>query len=513
MATLILNGAPVEADDALTLLEALRDLPGLRAAKDGCSPQGQCGCCTVLVDGEPRVACVTPVRRIDGRAVTTLEGLDDAQAFEWADAFVAAGASQCGFCTPGIVVRLEALRRRGTLGDPAAVDRALAAHLCRCTGWRTIHEAAEQVAGGSVADTSGTRDLDAASRRATLEGHTPQRVSPDVVLGAAGFADDTVPEGALVAVPGPDGEWVVAERLHEARAVAGKVQGRRTTVPATPPLSAPEGDWALTLRTSWVEPAYLEVDVAWCAPAGEPASVLANGGAFGAKLDSPLPAAARELAERHGRTVVARWSREDTVRLGPKRPPIAAGVRADGSGFVRVARTSGIAAAIGSVAPGLEVEEVDLVGPPTSADVRGAGWVEAAVLLAAVRGDTVVTSPDGATATATIGDGTVSVAVRCGEVLDETVLRSYCIGAAHMAIGWVTSEAIAVGDDGTVSDLTIRSFGIIRSSDMPQVEVVVEPDDRPARNASDAVLGSVAAAVWAAQGHPPTWPTGIGFAP
>ncbi len=96
-------------DDAGTLLEALRDQLGIRSPKDGCSPQGQCGCCTVLVDGRPRVACVTPLRRVAGRSVTTLDGLDPVERDTWAHAFTAHGASQCGFCTPGIVVRLAAL--------------------------------------------------------------------------------------------------------------------------------------------------------------------------------------------------------------------------------------------------------------------------------------------------------------------------------------------------------------------------------------------------------------------
>ena len=67
--------------------------------------------------------------------------------------------------------------------------------------------------------------------------------------------------------------------------------------------------------------------------------------------------------------------------------------------------------------------------------------------------------------------------VRCGEPLDEVVLRSYCIGAAHMALGWVRSEGIAVDDDGEPHDLTIRSFGILRAVDMPPIEVEIEPDD------------------------------------
>ena len=104
----------------------LRERLGIVSAKDGCAPQGQCGCCTVLVDGEPRVACVTPIARVEGRAVTTIEGLDRAARDGAADAFVATGGSQCGFCTPGIVMRFAGTRARD-------VDRSLAAHLCRCT--------------------------------------------------------------------------------------------------------------------------------------------------------------------------------------------------------------------------------------------------------------------------------------------------------------------------------------------------------------------------------------------
>src|SRR6476646_6938791 len=100
------NGTPVAVDafPGESLLSVLRERLGIVSAKDGCAPQGQCGCCTVLVDGDARVACVTPVARVAGREVTTVEGLPDAD--RWAEAFAATGASQCGFCTPGIIVRL-----------------------------------------------------------------------------------------------------------------------------------------------------------------------------------------------------------------------------------------------------------------------------------------------------------------------------------------------------------------------------------------------------------------------
>ena len=111
------DGRQVEvADEGASLLEVLRSALGIRSPKDGCSPQGQCGCCTVLVDGQPRVACVTPARRVAGRSVTTLEGLPPDVQRQWADAFSATGASQCGFCTPGIICRLEGAARQGRGG-------------------------------------------------------------------------------------------------------------------------------------------------------------------------------------------------------------------------------------------------------------------------------------------------------------------------------------------------------------------------------------------------------------
>lgn len=492
-------------DDGATLLEVLRDRVGAHAAKDGCAPQGQCGCCTVLVDGQPRVACVTPARRVAGRTITTAAGLPSETRDRWAACLLATGGSQCGFCTPGIVVRLAAAKAL----DERTVDQSLLAHLCRCTGWQTITEAAALVAAGASPDASG-RDLDAAAQRATIEGRAPQRVGADVVLGDGGFADDTAPTGALVAVRGEDGEWAVGETSAAARAAAGVVQGRRTTIAVTWPLDVPAGDWTRTLRTTWVEPAYLEPDASWCEPGGEPATPLANGGAFGGKLATDAGAVARRLADEHGRPVRVRYRREDVVRLGPKRPPIAAGVRADGTGEMVVARTPGIAAAIAAVAPGLAVTEVDVVGPPTSAAVRAAGWAEAAVLLASLRDtDTdAVTSPEGAQATAHLdGDGAVHVSVRCGRPLDEVVLRSYCIGAAHQALGWVRTEAVAVDEAGEPHDLTIRSFGVLRAQDMPVVHVTIEPDDGEPVNGSDAVFAAVAAAAWRATGFAPSWPT------
>jgi aerobic-type carbon monoxide dehydrogenase small subunit (CoxS/CutS family) len=531
----VVDGRDVEVpDEGGSLLDVLRERLGIRTLKDGCSPQGQCGCCTVLVDGQPRVACVTPARRVRGRSITTLEGLDSAERAAWSDTFCATGASQCGFCTPGIVMRLSGLRARGTaVDDHPAVEQALLAHLCRCTGWRTILDAWSaygEPPGPRVG--SPPRDLPAAGRRATIEGRTPQRVDPQVPLGHGGFADDTTPADALVAVPDGSGGWAVGESVAEARAAAGKVQGRRTTAELRHPVEPPPGDWDVTLRTTWVEPAYLELDASWCIPGGEPASPLANGGAFGGKRASAVTRAARELADRPGRPVRVLLAREDAVRLGAKRPPIAAGIRPDGSGVMRVARTEGIADVVASVAPGVVVEQVDLPGPPTSLAPRATGWAEALVLLAAVgvhgdagaqragvleatkagdRAHVGLRSPDGAVAHAEVDLGTeprVDVAVSCGDPLDQVTLRSYCVGAAHMALGWVCSEGLAVDAAGEVHDLTIRSFGVLRAVDTPPIDVTIEPSEGPPVNGSDAAFAAVATAAWLAQGCPPAWPTG-----
>jgi CO/xanthine dehydrogenase Mo-binding subunit len=140
--------------------------------------------------------------------------------------------------------------------------------------------------------------------------------------------------------------------------------------------------------------------------------------------------------------------------------------------------------------------------------LRGAGWVEAAVLVAAATGRDEIVSPSGGRARATFAaDGSIDIEVHCGEPLDDVVLRSYCVGAAHMALGWVRSEGIAVDEDGRPLDLTVRSFGILRARDMPDVRVTIAPDLGEPVNGSDAVFAAVALAAWKAEGLAPEWPT------
>ncbi len=473
------------------------------------------------VDGKPRVACVTAARRVAGRSVTTLEGMDDELRSRFVEAFRDAGASQCGFCTPGILMRLAALDATSKR-DAEAVRTGLLAHLCRCTGWQSIVEAGVRALGGRAPARS-ERDPLLASWRAQVEGPAFQSSGPAAVMGEGGFASDTAPPGALVALHDAAGVAIGAD-LCSARRALGKVQGRRSGEPLRHPLDPPEGAWALTLQTTWVEPAYLEPDASWCVPGGTPASPLANGGAFGGKRRSSVGTEARAAADERGAPVLALWTREEVVRRGPKRPPVAVALRSDGSGVMRIARPVGSAdlapmrAAVAEAAPGLVIEEVAVPGPPVAPELRAAGWAEATAAMVALRARAagtvgpgvpveVLGRAGGRARVVIAADGAIDVAVWAGEVLDETTLRSYCLGAVHQALGLVWSEGIAVGHDGRVQDLTVRSFGILAARDMPEVRVSVHPSDRLPVNGSDAVFAATAAAAWLAEGLPARWPT------
>ena len=135
------------------LLEVLREECGIISAKNGCAPEGACGCCLVTIDGTPALSCLRKPEQTEGRNVVTLEGLPDDVRKRMGDAFVLEGGVQCGFCIPGIVVRAASLIEQGKTGDRAAVAKALDGHLCRCTGYGrildSIQTAGEAAAGGN----------------------------------------------------------------------------------------------------------------------------------------------------------------------------------------------------------------------------------------------------------------------------------------------------------------------------------------------------------------------------
>jgi aerobic-type carbon monoxide dehydrogenase small subunit (CoxS/CutS family) len=127
------------------LLDVLREEFGLTGTKEGCG-EGECGACTVLLDGDPVCACLVPIAHADGAAVTTIEGLGGAHPLQ--RAFAELGAAQCGICTPGMIMAALAL---GSAPSPAAIKRGLAGNLCRCTGYEAIYRAVRHAAAAAPA--------------------------------------------------------------------------------------------------------------------------------------------------------------------------------------------------------------------------------------------------------------------------------------------------------------------------------------------------------------------------
>jgi nicotinate dehydrogenase subunit A len=135
----------VDGDPSTPLLYVLRNTLGLTGAKLGCGLE-QCGSCAVLIDGKAQLSCAAPVGQFDGADIVTVEGLVEGQRPGPVQrAFIEAGAAQCGYCTPGLVVAVEALRRRETVpGDPE-LREALTGHLCRCGTQAAVIRAAKRV--------------------------------------------------------------------------------------------------------------------------------------------------------------------------------------------------------------------------------------------------------------------------------------------------------------------------------------------------------------------------------
>ena len=186
----VVNGAPVTVRSSHPhLLAALREELDITSPKDGCSPSGQCGCCTVLVNGKAVVSCQTSLDKVAGSTVTTLEGVDEAERQRYADAFAACGGLQCGFCIPGIVVRAKAqIDKKGASLTRSDMARHLGAHLCRCTGYVKILDAIEMVAQGHQPADSPIGKI--GERLVKYEAH-------DLALGDRGYVDDIRLPGLL----------------------------------------------------------------------------------------------------------------------------------------------------------------------------------------------------------------------------------------------------------------------------------------------------------------------------
>jgi len=139
-----LEGAPMDR-----LLDVLRETLGLTGTKEGCG-EGECGACTVLLDGSPVVSCLVPLVQCEGRVIETVEGVAEGPQREFLERFITAGGVQCGACTPGIVVTACALLRENPNPSRVQAASALAGNLCRCTGYEGILRALCPTDGGSA---------------------------------------------------------------------------------------------------------------------------------------------------------------------------------------------------------------------------------------------------------------------------------------------------------------------------------------------------------------------------
>jgi xanthine dehydrogenase molybdenum-binding subunit len=422
-----------------SLLEVLREQCGIVSVKDGCAPQGQCGCCLALVDGAPKVSCAMPARAVHGASVLTLEGVSPQERDLTARAFAAAAGVQCGFCIPGIALRAKWLLDHRPAPTRAEIARAIDVHLCRCTGYTHILDAIELLAAARRGEPvpMPCRDGRVGQPLARLE-------AAEYTLGTRPYVADLTRDGLLhacvvlsphararvlaidttaaAAVPGvvriatapdvPGARWygllhddwpglvavgeevrcvgdvlaaVAAEDVHTARAAAALV---RVQYEPLPPVLDPaealrpdapqvnprhpnrlstsvirRGDAAAALAASahvvsgtWetqrIEHLYLEPECALAEPLpdgrlrvysqgqgvfddrrqvaaflGMPedqvvVELVPAGGAFGGKEDMSVQAQAALLARLTGRPVRLALSREESIRLHPKRHPI-----------------------------------------------------------------------------------------------------------------------------------------------------------------------------------------------
>jgi len=156
--TCTVNGAPTVADDVWegeSLLFVLRERLGLPGSKNACE-QGECGSCTVYMDDRLVCACLVAAGQAEGRDIRTVEGLATADALGTVQqAYIDAGAVQCGFCTPGLIVATDDLLRRVPVPADAEIREALAGNLCRCTGYEKILDAVRLAAGRRAAAAAG----------------------------------------------------------------------------------------------------------------------------------------------------------------------------------------------------------------------------------------------------------------------------------------------------------------------------------------------------------------------
>ena len=180
-------------DPDLPLLTYLREVEGIISPKDGCAPQAACGCCVVQVDTKAALSCVTPMKKVTGASITTTEGLDEFRQRVFANAFVAKGGVQCGFCIPGIVMQANNLINKNPEPSRADIEKALTPHLCRCTGYKKIVDAIETAAEAIRNE----EEVPLPESDGTVGTRLPKYKAQQLVLGQHRYVDDIRMEGMV----------------------------------------------------------------------------------------------------------------------------------------------------------------------------------------------------------------------------------------------------------------------------------------------------------------------------
>ena len=243
------NGEQIQLDlpdeDGLTLLDVLRDFLGITSPKNGCQPQAQCGCCTVLMDGKPVLSCALSPAKAEGKSITTLEGLDEEHRQQIANSFVRCGGVQCGFCIPGMAMRGVGLCDKNPEPTRDEIATALKPHLCRCTGYTQIVDSIDQYARLRRGETLPEPSAEDKSGRVGTD--LPRYAGHDAVLGDRKFIDDmVVPNMLYGAVRLTDHPRAKVLRIDGSRALALEGVHRVVTaadVPGDRYVGLIEKDW------------------------------------------------------------------------------------------------------------------------------------------------------------------------------------------------------------------------------------------------------------------------------
>ena len=239
-----LNGKQVamEPRPGETLMDALRGRFGVLSVKDGCKPQGQCGCCLALVDGVARVTCAWAAEKAAGKQIVTLEGVPEADRDLLARAFLVAAGLQCGFCIPGIALRAKALVDKNPSPSRDEIAKAIDGNLCRCTGYVKVIDAVEMYARGKRGE---------AVPEPCADGHVGKSLAryegAEMTLGVRPYVGDLVREGLLHgAVKLSDHPRALVKRIDtsKARALPGVVRvATAADVPGKRWYGLIENDW------------------------------------------------------------------------------------------------------------------------------------------------------------------------------------------------------------------------------------------------------------------------------